>query len=136
MAPIIDLDELLSALDPGLEPGEFGFCTVAGHSAIPDGVQPWAAIGEQEGLTLVLTVDEAARAGLAFEGPFRRITLRVHSSLEAVGLTAAVAGALADENISANVIAGFHHDHLLVPADRAEDALAALRRLSGRNTAQ
>lgn len=135
MAPIVDLDELLRALDPALEPGEFGFCTVAGHPAVPDGVQPWAAIREPEGLTLVLTVDEAIRAGLDFEGPFRRITLRVHSSLEAVGLTAAVAGALAEQGISANVIAGFHHDHLLVPADRAEDALAALRRLSVRSTA-
>ena len=51
----------------------------------------------------------------------------VHSSLAAVGLTAAVAAALADHGISANVVAAFYHDHIFVPAERAEEALAALR---------
>jgi hypothetical protein len=50
----------------------------------------------------------------------------VHSSLEAVGLTAAVAGALTAAGISANVVAAFHHDHVFVPADRAEAAMAQL----------
>ena len=57
---------------------------------------------------------------------FRCITLDVHSSLEAVGLTAACAQALAAGGISANVVAGYSHDHILVPAPRAQDALAAL----------
>ena len=57
------------------------------------------------------------------------ITLRVHSDLAAVGLTAAFARALADAGIACNVVAGVHHDHLFVPADRAGDALAALRAL-------
>jgi hypothetical protein len=57
------------------------------------------------------------------------ITLRVHSSLAAVGLTAAVAAALSDHGISANVVAAYCHDHIFVPADRAEEALAALRSL-------
>ena len=51
------------------------------------------------------------------------------SSLEAVGLTAAVAGALAAEGISANVVAAFHHDHVFVPAGRAAEAMACLARL-------
>ena len=57
---------------------------------------------------------------------FRRITLGVQSSLEAVGLTAAVAGALTAVGISANVVAAFHHDHVFVPAERAADAMARL----------
>jgi hypothetical protein len=62
--------------------------------------------------------------------PFRAITLSVHSSLEAVGLIVAVSRALADAGIPANVIAGYHHDHVLVPTDRAAEALRALGALS------
>ncbi|CCA53561.1 hypothetical protein SVEN_0274 [Streptomyces venezuelae ATCC 10712] len=59
-----------------------------------------------------------------------RITLRVHSALDAVGLTAAVAGALAEAGLSCNVVAGFHHDHLFVEHARAQEALAVLDRLA------
>ena len=58
------------------------------------------------------------------------MTLRVHSSLAAIGLTAAVSRALADQGISCNVLSGYFHDHLLVPVERASDAMAALHRLS------
>jgi hypothetical protein len=37
---------------------------------------------------------------------------------------------LADAGISANVIAALHHDHIFVPWDRRDDALAVLRGLS------
>jgi len=80
---------------------------------------------------LVLSVESALRAGLAFEARFRQITLKVHSSLEAVGLTAAVAAELTKSNISANVIAAHFHDHVFVPSERAEDAMNALLNLSG-----
>jgi hypothetical protein len=63
--------------------------------------------------------------------PCRRTTLTIHSSLEAVGLTAVFAGALARAGIGCNVVAGYTHDHLFVPADRADDAVAALRALAG-----
>ena len=59
------------------------------------------------------------------------LSLRVHSALDAVGLTAAVSRALADAGIACNVLAGFHHDHLLVPAARRADAIAALHALRG-----
>ena len=55
-----------------------------------------------------------------------RITLDVNSALDGVGLTAAVAQALAARGIAANVVAGFHHDHVFVPAAQGEAALAAL----------
>lgn len=61
---------------------------------------------------------------------FACITLTVHSALDSVGLTALVATRLAEQQISCNVIAGYHHDHLLVPADRADDAVALLTGLS------
>ena len=62
--------------------------------------------------------------------PMRRITLSVHSALDGVGLTAAVAGALAEAGIACNMVAAFHHDHAFVPADDAEPALAVLRALA------
>ena len=69
--------------------------------------------------------------GLAYDAVFGWITLEVHSSLEAVGLTAAVSTTLAQAGISCNMLAGYFHDHLLVPVDRLDDALSLLRRLAG-----
>lgn len=127
--PVGDLDELIRSMRPELLDGEFVYCTVSG-SAVPDGLSPVATVREAEGLTLVLPVGEAAGAGLA--GPFRcrQITLRVHSALDAVGLTAAVAAVLAKDGIPGNVVAGYHHDHLFVPTADADRALAALEALA------
>jgi hypothetical protein len=79
---------------------------------------------------LVLRRADADAAGLRYDTVFTWITLRVHSSLEAVGLTAAFSRVLADADIACNVLAGYHHDHLLVPIDRADDAVDLLRRLA------
>lgn len=127
-----DLDRMLRGLSPELREGEFVFCTLPGcRYGDHAGLEPLAAFAEREGLTLVLPLEQARRAGLT-EGPAMRcITLGVHSSLEAVGLTAAVADALARSAISANVIAAWYHDHVFVPAERAGDALAVLEALSG-----
>ncbi len=130
MTPITDMRELLASLAPRLEEGEYVFCSVAHGAELPESLQPLATMREREGLSLVLARQDAERAGLAFEGPFRLISLGVHSSLDAVGLTAATAQALAFDGISANVIAGYHHDYILVPAARADDALAVLERLA------
>ena len=93
-------------------------------------LRPLATFHEEEGLSLVITREVAEEADIVFDCTFRLISLRVHSSLEAVGLTAAIAGKLASKGISANVIAAFHHDHILVPTRQAEDALAALKEIS------
>ena len=68
----------------------------------------------------------AASHGLVASAPMRCITLTVHSSLEAVGLTAAIATELARFGVSANVVAAYFHDHVFVPSAQAEQALAAL----------
>ncbi len=93
-------------------------------------MQPVATMREGEGLTVVLREDEAERAGLRHAGAYAWITLRVHSALDAVGLTAAFTTALALSGLSANVIAGIHHDHVFVPAEEGERALAVLRALA------
>ncbi len=124
-----NLSRLLASLSPRLNPGRFVFCSVPQ----PTVVQVAAALGsfrEAEGTTLILAREEAERLGLTYDYLAAWITLEVHSSLAAVGLTAAFAKALAGEDISCNVIAGFHHDHLFVAEADAERALARLQRLA------
>ena len=132
MAGETDLDALLAGLDPVLHPEELVWATVPAGEPVPD-VAAFARIEEDEGTTLVVPTAAAERLGLVHEMPSRRIELKVHSDLAAVGLTAAVAGALAAVGISANVVAAFHHDHVLVPAPDAPRALAVLQAL-GRQT--
>lgn len=128
MEPIRDLAQLLTRMEPVLDGREWVFCS-HGSSVAPAGVETLGTFVEDEGLSLILERREADRAGLAYHGTFARITLRVHSSLEAVGLTAAVAGALAKRGIAANVVAAFHHDHLFVPWSRGAEALEVLLKL-------
>lgn len=97
----------------------------------PQNVDVLASVHEAEGLSVLIGEADAERLGLAFDYVAGWITLNVHSALEAVGLTAAVSTALAAANISCNVIAGNYHDHLLVPADRVNDALVVLDNLAG-----
>jgi hypothetical protein len=118
---------MLADLRPSLLPGEFVFCSLPGaHYGDYAELAPLASVIEPEGLSLVLPREGADRAGFTYQSVHRCISLGVHSSLDAVGLTAAVAGRLAARGISANVIAGCFHDHILVPADRADEALASL----------
>ena len=127
--PVRDTAAMISGMDPALVPGEVAFASFPGADpgALPEAR---ALVREAEGVTLVLPVGHPALP----EGvlAMRQITLRVASALDGVGLTAAVATALAEAGIPCNVIAGFHHDHIFVPADRAEEALAALRRRAAR----
>ena len=127
-----DLQELLATMEPTLRDGAYVFATVSG-TVVPAGIDPIGTFREAEGLTLILPAAEAARAGLDASPPMRLITLSVHSSLEAVGLTAAFATELARHGISANVVAGYYHDLIFIGAADAELAVAALRMLSMRH---
>lgn len=133
-----DLASLLIQLRPSLDDDEFTFVTLPSLPEGDDGrlnlreLNPAAVVQEPEGWTLVLRSAQAESLQLAGSGRFRRITLQVHSSLQAVGLTAAVSRALTDQGISANVIAGYFHDHLFVPVTQAEQALETLLNLSER----
>jgi hypothetical protein len=129
MAGERDLQMLLAAAEPELRPGTFVFVVVH-DKALLDTLAPEATICEPEGLTAIVRRERADALGLPYDYLAAWITLRVHSALDAVGLTAAVSTALAHAGLSCNVIAGYHHDHLLVPADRAPDALRALSDLS------
>ncbi|KAB2881721.1 MAG: ACT domain-containing protein [Albidovulum sp.] len=118
--------EMIGAMSPALQPGEFVFVTLGGGAA-PEGAV--ATYREAEGLSAILPVEVARRGGLPIDQPMRCITLMVLSALDGVGLTAAVAGALAAAGIPCNMVAAYHHDHAYVPADAAEKALGVLRAL-------
>ncbi|MFH0224192.1 ACT domain-containing protein [Vibrio furnissii] len=130
MTGMTELPVLLRSMQPELRDEEVVFCSVSGDLQDYLALTPLAMFHEREGLTLVLSKITAQAHGLAFDGSFQQITLNVHSSLEAVGLTAAVSAALAQQGISANVIAAYYHDHIFVPTLRAHDALNALKALS------
>lgn len=131
MAGETDLDRLLTALQPRLMPGEFVFCSLHGDDAAAELV-PLATFREEEGLSVLLERGQAEQRKLPCSSVFRGITLTVHSSLDAVGLTAVVASRLADEGIPANVIAACFHDHVFVPASMANRALDCLQELQRR----
>lgn len=125
------LDALLRGMTPVLHDETWSFVTLA-----PDAdARALDAIGtfrEAEGVTAIVPRARAVAAGLAPGSAQRMITLAVHSSLDAVGFVAAVASALAARGIGVNPVAAFHHDHLFVPAARADEAMAVLRALAAR----
>jgi uncharacterized protein len=124
------LNNLISRLAPVLQAGEYAFCHFPEARYGDHGeLEPVGAFLEAEGLTLIVDADTALGHGLVFDGVYRMITLTVESSLTDVGLTACVATALAEQGISANVVAARYHDHLFVPAADAARALRALRAL-------
>ena len=124
-----ELPVLLRSLDPERRPGEFVYVSLPPTVDPPD-VDVLASVDEPEGLSVVLRRDSADALGMTYDYVAAWIILRVHSSLAAVGLTALVSTALAAEGISCNVIAGHHHDHLLVPVESADRALVVLQALA------
>ena len=97
--------------------------------ALADDVHVAAMVTEAEGTTVVISAADARRMGLEPDFVGAWLTLNVSSALEAVGLTAVVSAALAADGIPCNVLAGYHHDHLLVPIESAGRAVAALHAL-------
>lgn len=128
MSGEMDLAVLLRSMEPVLDAVPYGYGVVAVGDTVPSGA--FAVIAEVEGVTVVAEVSVLAAAGIAFDEHWARISLTVHSDLAAVGLTAAIAKALAVQGISANVVAGFYHDHVFVQWARRDNALEALRALA------
>lgn len=128
-APETDLARMLATLAVTVRPDDYVFVAMpASDPAI--GALAQAMICEDEGVTYVVRRGDADARQLRYDFVAAWLSLTVYSALHAVGLTAAVSAALASRGISCNVLAGFHHDHLLVPADRRDDAVAALAELA------
>jgi hypothetical protein len=130
MASELDLQALLTGMKPEMQPGIFVFCTISEDTEIPAPTRPLLTFHEREGTTLILRREEAESLGLAYQFVSRLITLTVHSSLEAVGFLAAISTRLAEAGISVNAVSAFYHDHLFVPPDRADEALACLQKMT------
>lgn len=127
-----DLSILLSSMAPSLDPERYVFCTIS-QRAIPDNVEIKGCFEESEGMTIILAKHHADAHNFEYSSVLRCITLTVHSSLDAVGLTAAVATQLGAVNISANVVAAYYHDHIFVGEADAQRAIGALISLAKRS---
>lgn len=127
---ISDSNEMIRGMDPQRVPGTFVFATVPDIESLPDGVNSFSTVLEAEGLSVVIACEDAPRLGLDDPVELGWITLMVNSSLEGVGLTAAVSAVLAEHRIACNVIAGHHHDHLLIPIERVDEAVDLLADLA------
>ncbi|WP_077340272.1 ACT domain-containing protein [Pseudocolwellia agarivorans] len=125
-----NLTKLIASMTPVLLNDEyiFGMLEQVDYQQLSV-LEPVGTFQEKEGLTVMLTKEKADQHNIGYEGVFKCITLNVHSSLDAVGLTAAVSTKLTQANISANVVAAYYHDHIFVAAKDADNALAALEEL-------
>jgi uncharacterized protein len=130
-----DLATLQRSIAPEMHAAMFVYCTFADFS-LPPGLQPICTFRESEGLTAVVQREDALRLGIGHQFESRLITLSVHSSLHAVGFIARVATALAAAGIACNAVSAFHHDHLFVPVDQADNAMRVLEQLARAEAAE
>ena len=133
MATVRETAAMIAGMAPARDPETWHFCTTDDRD-LAERARPHAlaVFGEEEGTSLILPDEVARDLGFAVEMPMSRITLSVHSALDGVGLTAAVATALAGALIPCNVVAAYHHDHVFVPEGMAEKALSILQALQRR----
>jgi uncharacterized protein len=124
-----DLNRLRRTMAPRLDDRTFVYCCFDDF-ALPMGLAALCTVREDEGLTAIVDKREAERCDLAHVFESRLITLTVQSALDAVGFLALVTSRLAAAGIACNAVAGYHHDHLLVPSARAGDAMDVLRALA------
>ena len=124
-----NLKKLIQDMEPILHEGTYVFVSVASLDTVPRTATIFE-FKEDEGITLVVKKETADALNLSYEFDASWITLNIHSSLEAVGLTAAFSGALAKHKLSCNVVAGFYHDHLFVARQDAEETISVLKDFS------
>jgi hypothetical protein len=122
-----DAREMVAGMTPALQSGEYVFCAAGDRDWAT--LQPLAMFREAEGVSIILERGAALAAGFPVEAPMALITLNVYSALDGVGLTAAVATALAQAGVACNMVAALNHDHVFVPADRAYEAVEILFQL-------
>lgn len=124
-----NLRTLIKEMEPILNIGEYVFTTVSNIDAVSRSATIFE-FKEKEGITLVLEKAKADELNLSYQYVASWITLKVHSSLEAVGLTAAFSNELMKCNISCNVVAGFYHDHIFVDKKDGERTVKILTAFS------
>ncbi|HTD40934.1 MAG TPA: ACT domain-containing protein [Mucilaginibacter sp.] len=127
-----DIKSLLKNMTPKLNDGEYVFCTLPSITSLnPDDII--GTFKEDEGWTVILNKALADKLNYKYSYVASWMTLTIHSSLEAVGLTAAFSQALANASISCNVVAAYYHDHIFVAQQDVDKAMKVLRQLSEDN---
>ncbi|MGJ8659454.1 ACT domain-containing protein [Cellulophaga fucicola] len=129
MSSNTNLSDLIKGMTPKLNKGEYVFCTIENSTNL-DREHILCEFKEAEGTTIVTTKENADALGYTYSFIASWITLTIHSSLEAVGLTAAFSTELTKHNISCNVIAAYYHDHIFVDKNDAKKAISVLEELS------
>jgi hypothetical protein len=115
---------MVAGMTPELKPGAYVFCAAGDRDWAA--LEPLAMFREAEGVSLILERGAAEAVGFPVVSPMALITLNVYSALDGVGLSAAVAMALAEARIACNMVAALNHDHVFVPADHSDEAIRIL----------
>lgn len=126
----LELEKLLTEMSPELREGEYVFSSISREDLDDLRVDPIGWFREVEGISLILDRAAAQRLGIKQSSTFRMISLNVDSSLDAVGFLAAVTEKLAAAGVSVNAVSAFHHDHLFIPAEKADLAMSLLNDLA------
>ena len=129
MAGEQNLIQLIKGMTPQLQEGNYVFCTIKDLNTISR-EDTICEFQEQEGTTVIIEQKKADDLGLTYSYVSSWITLMIHSSLDAVGLTAVFSTELAKHAISCNVVAGYYHDHIFVDLKDAKKAIQVLTALS------
>lgn len=124
-----NLSKALNSLHVSCDEVQYGFATIKDNTILPK--QIIGTFQEKEGLTVIAPIESFKQSEILFEGPYARLTIEVHTSLDLVGFTAVFASKLAENNISANVVAGYFHDHIFVQYSLKEKAIDVLNNLKG-----
>jgi len=125
MSGSTDLKETLKSLKVTCDNVEYGFTSLEDTSKVSRD-ELLATFQEDGRLAIIAPVAYLQSQGVDYEGPFARLTIDLHTSLELVGLTAVIATKLAEHGVSANVVAAFYHDHVFVQHDLREKAIDLL----------
>ena len=125
--PEKNLGVLLASIKPRLRDEQFVFCSVLEREYKKLTITPICVFREQEGVSLIVEQADADSASLKYDGTWAMITCEVQSDLNAVGFIAAMAKLIADAGISVNTVSAYHHDHLFVPSERADEVMLLLQ---------
>jgi len=125
--------DMISGMTPTVRPGIYVFISVEDPTLVASLMSnAISTFEEDEGMSMLISVDLAKKSGFSVDQPMSCITLNVYSSLEGVGLTAAVSTALGNNSIPCNMVAAFHHDHVFVPSEMCDRAMEVLTSLQNK----